>query len=87
MVSLYLVWMFLKLVRRNRVISSSPCLDVLKIRMERRGNDQNRQIYPYLKMGLQHWFIINLERVNWEMYLVNNLSSLLSLQISLIWGN
>ena len=28
-------------------------------------------------MDLQHWFIINLERVNWEIYLVNNLSTLL----------
>ena len=25
-----------------------------------RGNDLNRQIYPYLKMDLQHWFMINL---------------------------
>ena len=39
MVSFHLVWMFLKLVRGKRVISLSPCLDVLKIRMERRGND------------------------------------------------
>ena len=38
-------------------------------------------------MYLQHWSIINLERVNWEIYLVNNLSTLLSPQISLIWGN
>ena len=37
-------------------------------------------------MGLQHWSIINLERVNWEIYLVNNLSTLLYFQISLIWG-
>ena len=28
------------------------CLDVLKIMMEMRGNDLNRQIYPYLKMDL-----------------------------------
>ena len=38
-------------------------------------------------MDLQHWFIINLEKVNWEIYLVNNLSTLLSFQISPIWGN
>ena len=60
MVILYFVWMFLKLVRGNGVISHSSCLDVLKIRMERRGNDLNRQIYPYLKMDLQHWTMINL---------------------------
>ena len=46
MVPLHLVWMFLKLVREKGVISPSPCLDVLKIRMERRRNDLNRQIYP-----------------------------------------
>ena len=28
--------------------------------MERKGNDLNRQIYPYLKMNLQHWSIFNL---------------------------
>ena len=39
MVSLHLVWMFLELVRGKGVISHSPYLDVLKIRMERRGND------------------------------------------------
>ena len=60
MVILHLVWMFLKLVRGNGVISPFSCLDVLKIRMERRGNDLNRQIYPYLKMDLQHWSMINL---------------------------
>ena len=87
MVPLHFVWMFLKLVREKRVISHSPCLNVLKIRMERKGNNLNRQIYPYLKMDLQHWSIINLERVNWEIYLVNNLFTLLSLQISPIWGN
>ena len=43
--------------------------------------------YSYFKMDLQHWSIINLERVNWEIYLVNNLSTLLSLQISPILGN
>ena len=31
-------------------------------------------------MDLQHWSIINLEMVNWEIYLVNNLSTLLSLK-------
>ena len=39
MVSLHLVWMFLKLVRGKGVISPSLCLDVLKIRIERREND------------------------------------------------
>ena len=39
MVPLHLVWMFLKLVRVKGVISPSPCLDVLKIRMEMREND------------------------------------------------
>ena len=60
MIILYLVWMFLKLVRGNGVISPSSYLDFLKIRMESRGNDINRQIYPYLKIDLQHWSIINL---------------------------
>ena len=84
---LHLVWMFLKLVRGNRVISFSPYLDVFKIKMERRGNNKNGQIYPYLKMDLQHWSIINLEIINWKIYLVNNLFTLLSLQISPIWKN
>ena len=79
--------MFLKLVRGNRVISFSPYLDVFKIKMERRGNNKNGQIYPYLKMDLQHWSIINLEIINWKIYLVNNLFTLLSLQISPIWEN
>ena len=39
MIPLHLVWMFLKLVKGKRVISPSPSLDVLKIRMEIRGND------------------------------------------------
>ena len=56
----HLIWMFLKLVRRNGVISYSFYLDVLKIMIEMRGNDLNRQIYPYLKMDLQHWSMINL---------------------------
>ena len=60
MVILHLVWMFLKLVRGKGVINPPSCLDVLKIRMEMRGNDLNRQIYPYLKMDLQHWSMINL---------------------------
>ena len=60
MIIFYLVWMFLKLVRGKGVINPSPYLDVLKIRMEKRGNDLNRLIYPYLKMDLQHWFMINL---------------------------
>ena len=53
-IPLYLIWMFLKLVRGKGVINPSFYLDVLKIRRERRGNDLNRQIYPYLKMDLQH---------------------------------
>ena len=60
MVILYPVWMFLKLVREKGVISPSSCLDILKIRMEKRGNDLNRQIYPYLKIDLQHWSMIKL---------------------------
>ena len=60
MVILHFVWMFLKLVRGKEIISHSSCLDVLKIRMERRGNDLNRQIYSYLKMDLQYWSMINL---------------------------
>ena len=60
MIIFHLVWMFLKLVRKKRVISHFSCLDVLKIRMERRVNDLNRQIYPYLKMDLQYWSMINL---------------------------
>ena len=60
MIILYLVWMFLKLVREKGVINPFSCLDVLKIRMKMRGNDLNRQIYPYLKMDLQYWSIINL---------------------------
>ena len=60
MIPLYLVWIFLKLVRENGVISPSSYFDVLKIRRERRENDLNRQIYPYLKMDLQHWSMINL---------------------------
>ena len=50
MTFLYLVLMFLKLVRGKGAISHSSYLDVLKIRIERKGNDLNRQIYPYLKM-------------------------------------
>ena len=60
MIILHIVWMFLKLVSGNGVISPFSCLDVLKIRMKRRENDLNRQIYPYLKMNLQYWFVINL---------------------------
>ena len=59
MVILHLVWMFLKLVKWKGVISRSSYLDVLKIMMEMRGNDLNKQIYPYLKMDLQHWSMIN----------------------------
>ena len=67
MVIFHLVWMFLKLVRGpllsslgKGVISHFSYLDVLKIGMEIRGNDLNRQIYPYLKMNLQHWSMISL---------------------------
>ena len=52
MIILHLVWMFLKLVRGKGVINPSSCLDVLKIRREKKGNDLNRQIYPYFKNGL-----------------------------------
>ena len=52
--------MFLKLVKKNGVINPSSYLDVLKIMIEMRGNDLNRQIYYYLKIDLQHWFMINL---------------------------
>ena len=60
MVILHLVWMFLKSIREKGVISYSSCLNILKIRRERRGNDLNRQIYLYLKMNLEHWSMINL---------------------------
>ena len=60
MVILHLVWMFLKLVRGKGVISLSSYLNVLKIMMEIRRNYLNRQIYPHLKIDLQHWFMINL---------------------------
>ena len=53
--------MFLKLIREKRVVSLSSDFDVSKIMMKMRGNDLNGQIYPYLKMDLQHWSIINLE--------------------------
>ena len=42
------------------VISHSSYLDVLKIMRKRKRNDLNRQIYPYLKIDLQHWSMINL---------------------------
>ena len=41
-----------KINKGKRVISPSSCLNVLKMRRERRGNDLNRQIYPYFKNGL-----------------------------------
>ena len=41
-----------KINKENGVISPSSYLNVLKIRMEMRENDLNRQIYPYLKMDL-----------------------------------
>ena len=34
--------------------------DMFSTQMERRGNYLNRQIYPYLKIDLQHWSMINL---------------------------
>ena len=43
-----------KISKGKGVISHSSYLDVLKIRMEMRGNNLNKQIYPYLKMDLQH---------------------------------
>ena len=52
MIILNLIWMFLKLVKGKGVISPSSYLDVLKIRIEMRGNDLNKQIYPYLKIDL-----------------------------------
>ena len=59
MVILHLVWMFLKLEMEKGVISPSFCLDVLKISMERRGNDLNRQIYLYLKFFFLIFFLSN----------------------------
>ena len=59
-IALYLVWMFLKLVRGKGVITHFSCLDVLKIRRESKGNDLNRQIYPYFRIDLQHCSMINL---------------------------
>ena len=47
---LHLVWIFLKLVKGKGIISPFSYLDVLKIMMERRGNNLNRQLYPYLKI-------------------------------------
>ena len=41
-----------KINKGKRVISLSSCLNVLKMRRERRENDLNRQIYPYFKNGL-----------------------------------
>ena len=60
MIILHFIWIFLKLVRGEGVISHSSYLDVLKIMMKMRGNDINRQIYSYLKIDLQHWSMINL---------------------------
>ena len=54
MVILLIVWMFLKLVKGKGVISHSSCFDILKIKMERRGNDLNKQIYPYLNYLFSH---------------------------------
>ena len=60
MIILHFIWIFLKLVTGEGVISHSSYLDVLKIMMKMRGNDINRQIYSYLKIDLQHWSMINL---------------------------
>ena len=60
MIILHFIWIFLKLVRGEGVISHSSYLDVLKIMMKMRGNYINRQIYSYLKIDLQHWSMINL---------------------------
>ena len=68
MVILYLIWMFLKLARGKIVISScsSSCLDVLKIRMKMRGNDLNRQIYPFNQHSLfsTFSFLIQITKTN-----------------------
>ena len=37
-------------------------------------------------MNLQHWSVINLEMINWEIYLVNNLSTLLPPNLSNLGG-
>ena len=71
MVILYLVWMFLKLVKGKRVISLSSCLDVLKIRMKMRGNDLNKQIYPYLEIFF---------------YLINKAKTFFFLTVLLLFG-
>ena len=60
MIILHLVLMFLKFVWEKGVINHSSYLDILKIRMKMRVNDLSRQIYLYLKMNLQHWYMINL---------------------------
>ena len=46
----------------KREVSNQPFLlfRCFKIRMKMRENDLNRQIYPYLKIDLQYWFMINL---------------------------
>ena len=51
MVILHLCWIFLKLVREKEVISPSSYLDVLKIRMERRGEEMIKidKFTPILK--------------------------------------
>ena len=59
-VILHILLMFLKLIREKRVVNLSSYFDVSKIMMKMRGNDLNGQIYPYLKMDLQHWPMINL---------------------------
>ena len=41
-----------KISKGKRVISPSSCLNVLKIRMERKVNDLNRQIYPFSQHSL-----------------------------------
>ena len=54
MIISHLIWMFLKSVSGKGVINPSSCLDVLKIIIEMRENNLNKQIYSYLKIDLQH---------------------------------
>ena len=49
-----------KISKRKGVINLFSYLNVLKIMIEMRGNYLNRQIYPYLKINLQYWSMINL---------------------------
>ena len=53
----YLLDVF-KISKGKEVSSPSSYFDVFKIRIERRRNDLNIKIYPYLKIDLQHWLMI-----------------------------